>query len=158
MTSDNETPPSPESDPSQGFTLQPGTWLDRIRGNPEKVAENLRCIVIQGMKADRWQENESYEVMLDRRDAEVMIVACNLLTSLEAKCRELSQWRNPEIWTALEEDASMENLTLALRHGRAMEARVVVLEKALMEQNKATGLIPSVLSALRSKQTGEKDE
>jgi hypothetical protein len=150
--------PKHESEASPTFALPLNTWLDRVKDNPQQLSDNIRSIVIQGMKAHRWKDHSSYEVSLDRRDAACMIAACDLLVTLGAKVEELSEWRNPEVWKALEENPGTENLTLALRHGRAMEARVVVLEKAILEQNKATGLIPSVLAALRSEQTGEKDE
>lgn len=88
---------------------------------------------------------------LDVHDIKVIGDAFRLLELQSKKISDLIEYRNPEIWEILENDCSMENLSKALRHGRAMEARVVVLEKGLVSQNACTGLIPDALHALRDK-------
>ena len=88
-------------------------------------------------------------VVIDAHDAKVIKHAIELIEKQAAQITELLGWRSPEVWEVLEDDCSMENLTKALRHGRAMEARVVSLEKGLLAQNSATGLIPAALHALK---------
>lgn len=92
---------------------------------------------------------EGRPVVIDAHDAKVIRHAIDLLEKQAAQITELLGWRSPEVWEVLEDDCSMENLTKALRHGRAMEARVVSLEKGLLAQNSATGLIPAALHALK---------